>query len=244
MSIEAMTWALSADVGDPTGKLVLLGEANHAHKDGRNAWVGKEQLGEYAGCEARTVQRHFKKLRAAGWIRYGDQSQVAHIRADRRPTVYDLAMSEAVRLEWKAAYEAEQGRGDILSPRPDSTGSQIVSPSDDHGETHGETPEASRGDKAVSPEPSLTQELPPIPRRAGEPSCSRHTTEPGACCRACGTTPRQLEAARRRQLAEQRRADNAAAFAAERERRQTAVPLPPDLKAQARDQIRSNRRSA
>lgn len=245
MSIEAMTWALSADVGDATGKLVLIGQANHAHKDGRNAWVGKDQLGEYANCDPRTVQRHLKKLRAAGWIRPGDQAAVAHIRADRRPVVYDVAMSEAVRLEWKAAYEAEQERGDDLSPRRTSTAGQGVSPSDVHGETDGETPRASRGDKAVSPEPSLTQELPPNPRRAGERSCSRHKTTPGDCCRACGTTPRQLEAKRARDLAEVRRAADAAAALNDRLRRTTeAVPLPADLKAQARNEIRANRRSA
>lgn len=244
MSIEAMTWALSADVGDAARKLVLVGQANHAHKDGTTSWAAKETLAEYVNCDPRTIQRHLKRLRAEGWIRPGDQSAVAHIRADRRPVVYDLAMSEQTRLEWKAAHEAEQARGDNLSPRPSATGSQPVSPPEGHGETDGETPEVSRGDRALSPEPSRTQEPPPIPPPSGGRSCSRHKAKPGDCCRACGTTPRQLEQARQRALAEQRRAADQAAAAADRARRTAAVPLPADLKAEAREQIRASRRTA
>lgn len=244
MSIEAMTWALSADVGDAARKLVLVGQANHAHKDGTTSWAAKETLAEYVNASPRTIQRHLKRLREDGWIRPGDQSAVAHVRADRRPVVYDLAMNEATRLEWKKDFEAENARGDDLSPRAESTAGQVVSPFPIDGETSGETPEASRGDKALSPEPSLTQELPPNPPPSGGRICGRHKTSPGDCCRACGTTPRQVELRRQRELADQRRAADQAATAADREKAAHAVAPPAELISKTRDQIRAHRRTA
>lgn len=250
MSIEAMTWALSADVGDPTRKLILIGQANHAHKDGRNSWASHATIAEYVGCSSKTVQRHVKVLLAEGWIREGDQAQVAHVRADRRPVVYDLAMTEATRRSWAAAHADETltedlaGRGDNLSTRPEGTTGQAVTPSTGHGVTDGWTPGAPRVDTAVSTEPSRTPELPPNPPQSGGRSCTRHTDEPGVNCRACGTTARQLETARDRLLAEQRRQADRAALEADRARRATAVPLPTDLKAQARNRIHAARAGA
>lgn len=123
MSIEAMTWALSADVGDSTRKLVLIGYANHAHKDGRNTWATKGLIADYVNCDPKTITRQVKKLISEGWMREGDQSQVAHLRADRRPVVYDLAMTEATRLSWKAEHEAAQ-RGDTRGDTGVRTGGQ------------------------------------------------------------------------------------------------------------------------
>jgi Helix-turn-helix domain len=113
MSLQAMTWALDVTVGSATRKLVLWGLANHAHKDGRYAWCSNETLAEYAECDVRTVQRHLGALLAMGFIREGDQSILASAKvndrplaANKRPIVYDLAMSAATASAWSAEWSA------------------------------------------------------------------------------------------------------------------------------------------
>ncbi|MFT4288143.1 helix-turn-helix domain-containing protein [Nocardioides sp.] len=94
MSLEAMVWALkSAPVNDdPLALLVLIGLADHAGADGCGAWPSKATLADYARCSSKTVQNKLRVLEAAGVIVPGDQRLNAHLRADRRPTVYDLNM--------------------------------------------------------------------------------------------------------------------------------------------------------
>lgn len=213
MSVEAITWALNADVGDSTRKLVLIGYANHAHKDGRNSWASKDTIAEYANCHVKTVRRHVRELVAAGWMREGDQKQVSHLRADRRPVVYDVAMTEAQRLEWATASPVDNPpveslvRGDSLSGRAPG-----------HGGTDGGTPVGARGDTAVSPEPSRTRELPPQPPAERGERCAKPGPTPHRNCRGCGTTNKQLAAQRRREGAERARAAEVARLAAERQR--------------------------
>lgn len=257
-----MTWVLSADVGDATRKLVLIGYANHAHKGGRHSWASKDTIAEYANCSKRTVQRHVDALLAAGWLRHGDQQQVAHLRADRRPVVYDVAMNEATRAEWAAA--AAAGRGDNLSPRASepgtrrgdeavstrdaATGGQPVTPSEGHGVTHGVTqPCPPRGDTAVSTEPYLNQELPPLPPASGGRPCAKPGPTPHPNCRGCGTTNRQLADQRRRDEAARRRQTEQARLQAEREllaARSRPAEEVADLLAATRNQIAQTRRTA
>lgn len=142
MSIEALSHVLNTKVGDPTRKLILLGYANHAHRDGTAAWPAVQTIADYADCSTRSVQRHLRTLVVDGFLREGDQALVSHLRRDRRPVVYDVSMSDADRLAW-----ADSGRGDNLSP-----GSR--GDTGDADEAHGVTPVTPRGDTAVSPEPS------------------------------------------------------------------------------------------
>lgn len=186
MSIEAISWALNAQVGDSTRKLVLVALANHAHRDGTSTFPSKDSIAAYAECSKGTVKRHVTKLLEEGWIRTGDQDLTASIRADRRPVVYDLAMNDTVRDAWATGVQDEPPStghdGAPTTPRPKPTGV--------HLEHHGGSP--------VNPKPSLTVEPPPPPASGGRPttstSCSKHTT-PTPNCRSCGTTPRQLERA-------------------------------------------------
>lgn len=95
MSLEATVWALKhAPVpgGDPLALLVLIGLANHAAADGTGARPSVATLAEYARCSARSVHTKLRMLETAGLIVRGDQQAVAHLRADRRPTVWDLAV--------------------------------------------------------------------------------------------------------------------------------------------------------
>lgn len=107
MSLEAQVWVLGSKVGDPTQKLMLLGWANHAHRDGTNAWATPATIAEYAECSKRTVQRHLEPILSSGWMREGDQRAVQHLPRQYRPIVYDLAMSEEVRLRWAAEYSGD-----------------------------------------------------------------------------------------------------------------------------------------
>ncbi len=63
MSVQAMSWALSAPCSG-NHKVVLLGLANHAHPDGSNAYPAVETLANYARVDRRTVQRALRSLEA------------------------------------------------------------------------------------------------------------------------------------------------------------------------------------
>lgn len=256
MSVEAYSRAWASRVGDPYRKLVLLAYADYAHRNGRNSCPSKPTVAEYAECDKRTVQRHTDALLAAGFIRRGDQSIVEHIRADRRPVVYDIAMDDQTRLAWQVAAE----RGDIATPRPDEdledpdpergdTESprprSALSPRDD---THGVTDPGPRGDTAVSPNPS-TNPLPPSPPAADaaaavEGRCARHGDAQSPNCRGCGTTQRQRDEAAAAAASARKRADDRAALAEERARRAEAARALQSattraVVAEARQKIRS-----
>jgi len=91
MSLSAMVWALkTAPVPDPISHLVLIGLADHANDDGTAARPSIGKLAEYARCSPRSVQNKLRTLEELGLIVKGDQRAVEHLRADRRPTVYNL----------------------------------------------------------------------------------------------------------------------------------------------------------
>lgn len=86
-----MSWALKdAPVPDPVAHLILIGLADHAADDGTGARPSRATLADYAHVTARTVGTKLKMLEDSGVIRRGDQQQVAHLRSDRRPVVWDL----------------------------------------------------------------------------------------------------------------------------------------------------------
>lgn len=216
MSIQAMTRVLEGRVGDRGRKQTLMAFANYAGADGRDIYPAVATIAHDAECSVKTVQRDVKKLLADGWLRLGDQQKVAHIRGDRRPVVYELAMDEDTRKAW-AGVEP----GDNLSPRETTDEATPVSPRETdtgrHPRPHGATP--------VSPEPLVTEVLTPQPPASGGPKppalkCSKHPAGVVANCRLCGTTPRQLadeydrrvkEAAHQAKVAQQLAAREAAA---------------------------------
>lgn len=67
MSIEAITWALSAPLGG-NQKVLLIGAANHAHPDGSEAYPSLDTLARYACCDRSTARRNVRKLVADGWL--------------------------------------------------------------------------------------------------------------------------------------------------------------------------------
>lgn len=145
MSIEATSWALSVDtVPDSTARVILLGLANHAARDGSAAWPSVATLAEYAVCSERTVQRKLRELEARGLLRKGDQRLLQHLPADRRPVVYDLPIGVT-----------------ICHPGPNG-----VTPVSERGDTTG-----TDGVTPVSPKPSMNHpepSYPPKPPTGGE----------------------------------------------------------------------------
>ncbi|MGH8881053.1 MAG: helix-turn-helix domain-containing protein, partial [Stackebrandtia sp.] len=93
MSVEAITWALR-DAPDVPPHLVstLFGLANHADPNGKGAFPGLARLASYTRKEQRVVRKDLTALLKLGLIRKGDQRLISHIRPDKRPVVYDLAI--------------------------------------------------------------------------------------------------------------------------------------------------------
>lgn len=172
-----MVWALNCDsTPDPLAKLVLIGLANHADSAGCAAWPAAEKLAEYAGCSVRSVRRKTSDLEDAGLIVRGDQGIVEHLRADRRPVVWDLVTGGLF------APPVRKSRGDTRV-RPDN-----LSPRD------GVTATTARGDTAVTQ--TVLEPNTPLPPVAG---CSRHATHDERCraCRSVQDSRTKTEARRR-----------------------------------------------
>ncbi|MFJ3392033.1 helix-turn-helix domain-containing protein [Leifsonia aquatica] len=122
MSLEAFIWTsqLPADVCGPKAFRVLLLLANHAHSDGRNVWRSNADMANQLHCSVRTIERAISELRMLGLIHEGDQKLTGHLRADRRPKVYDL------NLMYGKAFDAPTTLVGAYDPtdlsRPDETG--------------------------------------------------------------------------------------------------------------------------
>lgn len=183
LSTTAVLWAMDDTPADlpPPLKWTLVAIARYAGEDGRGAYPAKQTLAYVTGKSARQVQRDIGELLARGLIRLGDQRLAKDIRADQRPTVYDLAMP------------AGNGR----------SGETSTTPRRRHGETSerstGRHPSAQRGDMGVSrrvlktPEQgaSSRRSAGATRRRAPERSKSRAGQENQVC--GCGTDLRQFE---------------------------------------------------
>ncbi|MCY4726728.1 helix-turn-helix domain-containing protein [Nocardioides sp. STR2] len=167
MSLEAMVWALKhAPVIDAQEHLVLIGLADHAGSNGTGAWPSRATLAEYARCTERTVGTKLRRLAEAGIIRRGDQRIVGHLRADRRPVVYDLAMDGG------NLFPAVHGGNDV--PAAPVTGGNAASHGGNSDVARGEQP-GSYGGNAVSYKPSLNRTEPSMNHS------SSSATPPTAC---------------------------------------------------------------
>lgn len=129
MSIRAMSWALKdAPVPDPVAHLILIGLADHAADDGTNARPSRATLADYAHVTPRTVGTKLKLLEESRLIRRGDQQQVAHLRSDRRPVVWDLNL---------AAVRSDGGKDFPVVDNETDYGMNTASPRTEDVEAHG-----------------------------------------------------------------------------------------------------------
>jgi Helix-turn-helix domain len=102
VSVEAISWAFNlAPVPrdhngkwNPACKAVLIGLANHAGPDGKDAFPSVRTLVRYTDLSERTVRTALDRLEAEGTIQPCDPAVVAAKikRADHRPQGWDLSM--------------------------------------------------------------------------------------------------------------------------------------------------------
>ncbi|MFF9197304.1 helix-turn-helix domain-containing protein [Streptomyces sp. NPDC014779] len=173
MSLEATVWALKFAPPMPPQFLgTLIGLAEHADAQGRGAYPSVPTLAAYTCKSERSVQRDLKGLREEGLIRPGDAGLVAHIPADRRPEVYDLALERRVpggragdedaraEVAKLASSRARGGRKDGVTPTSPRRGDAHV--------TTGVTSTSQRGDVDVA-----TGVTPTSPKPSFEPPTNR-----------------------------------------------------------------------
>lgn len=92
MSTEATAWALAQPV-HRTFKLVLIGIASHADREGRNAWPTLAALSLYANVHPRSVSRAVRWLECRGYlIREVNAGGVRNTVDWERPNLYHLCM--------------------------------------------------------------------------------------------------------------------------------------------------------
>jgi len=93
VSWQATAWADSLDYDTLKSYLayrVLIKLCNNADALGRTAWRSTSELAQELGVSQRSIHRALRELEQARLILPGDQDFVKHIRADRRPRVYDM----------------------------------------------------------------------------------------------------------------------------------------------------------
>lgn len=144
MALEIWAAALTMKVGDARAKLIYQALCNRADPDGTNAWPSIAYLAERAECSERTVIRKLEYLLEHGFIREGNQHFVNHIRADRRPVVYDVALDQETRATWEEAHTAAPRRSKAAA-----AGAKRRLPTAADRSPEGPS-EPSRGDIAVS----------------------------------------------------------------------------------------------
>lgn len=92
-----MKWAIEQAPPMPAQLVATLaGLAYHADTKGRGAFPSLARLAAYTCKSERSVRRDLRDLESLKLIRQGDQSKAGHITADKRPTVYDLAVENRV----------------------------------------------------------------------------------------------------------------------------------------------------
>lgn len=99
MSWQAQAWAIEMGKRfelDPGHRWMLMILANYADPEGNDIYPSNATLMADTGFGESTVRRHIKHLIGCGLMEYGNQAVAAFKvkRADRRPKVYRLLMTE------------------------------------------------------------------------------------------------------------------------------------------------------
>lgn len=168
MSVEAITWVLNDAPGVPS-KLVstLIGLANHAAPDGRNAYPSQATLAAYTRKSERQIRRDLADLQDLGLIRRGDQRIVEHFAQDRRPVVYNLAIGRTNDLDGGTSTAGRPCPGGHQRPavdvRGDTNDRSSMAERGDMGDRTGGTPTSAK--PSVEPTGTIKKNNPPNPPR-------------------------------------------------------------------------------
>jgi endogenous inhibitor of DNA gyrase (YacG/DUF329 family) len=165
LSKPALLWAFD-EAPEVPARLVstLLAVARYAGTDGRGSHPSAATLAAMTRKTERQAKRDLAELEKLKLVRRGNQRTVAYIRADRRPTVYDLAMP----------------RGDTHDT---PSGGHGVTPRVERGDTQGQN-----GVSPMSPEEVLKTSGKRARDRAGaqSPPAKPETRIAAPPCPECG----------------------------------------------------------
>lgn len=136
MSLQAMQWAMSKapikrNASQCRNRLVLLALADRYNDDTGVCWPSIKTISSDIGVSVQTVHKAISDLESAGLITRGNPHWVAHIRADRRPTVWTLNLEmvkPTEKIEPDNHVDEALSRGkDVVTPS-DSRGKDVLKP--------------------------------------------------------------------------------------------------------------------
>jgi predicted RNA-binding Zn-ribbon protein involved in translation (DUF1610 family)/DNA-binding MarR family transcriptional regulator len=197
-----MAWALDHQQTGalaPEVRLVLVALADHADPTGKGAWPAASTLAGRLGVTVRSVRRSLSALEQLRLIGRGDQRVVSHVRKDRRPVVWDLAVDgRQVALEFDAAaaylgaepYDRSRHGVTPTTPRGrDDSDDTAQGPRGDTHDTHGVTPASPKPNTQPTNSPSVEKVTQGRVRATASQDVPRPRTAVGytqANCPACG----------------------------------------------------------
>lgn len=231
MSVHLIDCAGSLQHIGKSHKLALIAFADSAHDRTHIAFPGYEGVMRWASCSRSRAAELIADLVAAGLLRPHstarpgrraeyvvfpdgccDAHRIPHTDPGNGPTTDDLlAALDAAGVQLTSDQLDQLGRPNV-SENPDPSppdGSENPDPFTDGSGNASEIsdPSGQRVQNASeNPDPFATPTTnPPSPATASQGRCRRHPITPGVNCRACGTSPRQVQAAAQREVAEGRR---------------------------------------
>lgn len=127
LSKPGVLWALYDAPDVPAHLLATLIVVAHTDQDGQGSYLSANSIAELTRKTESQAKRNLKELEKLKLIRRGNQRLVAHIRPDRRPVVYNLAMP-------RGSTDATSSRGST-----DATSrAKGVAPTPERGSTEGQ----------------------------------------------------------------------------------------------------------
>lgn len=169
MSWQASGWAanLPASVCGNIAFRVLVKLADVAQPNGTAAWRHAQEMADELGVSLRSVRRALSDLRELGLIQYGDQQHVAHIRKDRRPTVYDLPLGKSI----EPTLDTPRGDEPVTPHEVTTTVTSSAPRGDTHG-YHGVTTGVTPNSRTIQERSNSSTSVTPVQARESDaPRC-------------------------------------------------------------------------
>lgn len=131
MSLNAMQWAMSKapikrNASQCRNRLVLIALADRYNDDTGVCWPSIKSISKDIGVSVPTVHKAIRSLEEAGLIARGNPRWVAHLRPDRRPTVWTLNL-DMVKPD-EGGREDDNGVAEVLD-----RGEDVFTPQDERG---------------------------------------------------------------------------------------------------------------